>query len=107
MRISGKGEYNCVKDAIMQTKHRQFDSSMDKDDVIEGLEDNHQGLKLKSCKPRLLGINGKSRRCLSWKKSPSGEEWSMCYTYFMVQIQVPTEEDWVPHGAKFLPERGA
>lgn len=35
------------------------------------------------------------------KKSKNyGEEWAKCYTYFMVQVQVQEEEDWIPHGAQ-------
>lgn len=34
------------------------------------------------------------------KSTNCGEEWTKCYTYFMVQVQAQMEEYWGPHGAE-------
>lgn len=71
--------------------------------VVRVTDSIHGGLLLLKdlrCKTRLMSLNVRSRRCLSWKKKPKNEpknyddEQIKCYTYFMVQIQVREEEDW-------------
>lgn len=86
---------------------------MDKDDAIKELRRQSSRSQYKELQAKIVGLQSEIKKMLiteeKSKNEPKncGEEWTKYYTYFMVQIGVPMEEDWGPHGAKFLPKRGA
>jgi len=49
---------------------------------------------------KIVGLQWEIKKMLIMEEKPKneskncGEEWSRCYTYFMVQVQAQMEEDW-------------
>lgn len=84
---------------------------MDRDDAIEALRRWSSRSQDKELQAKIAGLQWEIKKMLIMEETSKneskncGEEWTKCYKYFMVQVQVQTEEDWGPHWAEFLSQK--
>ena len=86
------------------------DSSMDTDEAIEAQRRPSRSQD-KELQPTIVGLQWEIKKMLIIEGKPTNEsknceeEWSRCYTYFMVQVQAQMEEDWATQSPAKEPKK--